>query len=212
MAALQILIGLIISKIEEVHDYIQVVFSDGTTLSIFNTYVYDGELVTGIEGRKVKSVEESADRVLIIFDNGKAISVGLKDGDYNGPEAMVLKQEGKSPVVWSQVNAAKGAGEFVDLTSSARRRHTLDGDATGGGHRPGTGKPGKSEFPAGRSDDNIIHDIYDIATDPTISSIAGRGGRTITNGTRNGVDIRVIQERNGDIVTGFPTNTPRNPR
>jgi len=101
MAALQILIGLIISKIEEVHDYIQVVFSDGTTLSIFNTYVYDGELVTGIEGRKVKSVEESADRVLIIFDNGKAISVGLKDGDYNGPEAMVLKQEGKSPVVWS---------------------------------------------------------------------------------------------------------------
>lgn len=101
MAALQILIGLIISKIEEVHDYIQVVFSDGTTLSIFNNYVYDGELITGIEGRKVKSVEESGDRVLIIFDNSEAISIGLKDEDYNGPEAMVLNQEGKSPVVWS---------------------------------------------------------------------------------------------------------------
>ncbi len=103
-------------------------------------------------------------------------------------------------------------GDFVDLTTSARRRHILDGDRTGGGHRPGTGQPGKSEFPAGRSDDSIMHDISDIATDPTLRSRAGRGGRTITDGTRNGVDIRVIQERNGDIVTGFPTNTPRNPR
>ena len=107
---------------------------------------------------------------------------------------------------------AKKTGDFVDLTTSARRKHILDGDATGGGHRPGTGKPGKSEFPAGRSDDSIMHDISDIATDPTLKSKLGRGGRTITDGTRNGVDIRVIQERNGDIVTGFPTNVPRNPR
>ena len=106
----------------------------------------------------------------------------------------------------------KGAGDFVDLTTPARRKHILDGDATGGGHRPGTGKPGKSEFPAGRPDDSIIHDISDIATDPALKSRPGRGGRTITDGTRNGVDMRVIQERNGDIVTGFPTNTPRNPR
>jgi len=101
MAALQVLIGLIISKIEEVYDYTQVVFSDGTTLSIFNNYVYDGGPITGIEGKKVKSVEEFGDRVLIILDDGKAISVGIKDDDYNGPEAMVLRQEGKSPVVWS---------------------------------------------------------------------------------------------------------------
>ena len=106
----------------------------------------------------------------------------------------------------------KGADEFVDLTTPARRRHILDGDATGGGHRAGTGRPGKSEFPAGRSDDSIIHDISDIATDPTLKSIPGRGGRTITDGTRNGVDIRVIQGPNGEIITGFPTNTLRNPR
>jgi len=30
-----------------------------------------------------------------------------------------------------------------------RRTHILDGDETGGGHRHGTGKPGKTEFPAG---------------------------------------------------------------
>ncbi len=98
------------------------------------------------------------------------------------------------------------------MTSSARRKHILDGDATGGGHRPGAGRSGKSEFPTGRSDDSIMHDISDIATDPDLTSRAGRGGRKITDGTRNGVDIRVVQERNGDIVTGFPTNTPRNPK
>ena len=59
-----------------------------------------------------------------------------------------------------------------------------------------------------RSRANIQH----ASTAPTLKSKLGRGGQTITDGTRNGVDIRVIQERNGDIVTGFPTNVPRNPR
>ena len=101
MAALQILIGLIIGKIEEVHDYIQIVFSDGTTLSIFNNYVYDGGSVLSLEGKEVKSVDKSGDSILIVFDDGRSISVGLNDDDYNGPEAMVLKLEGKYPVVWN---------------------------------------------------------------------------------------------------------------
>ena len=101
MAALQILIGLIIGKIEEVHDYIQVVFSDGTTLSIFNNYVCDAGSILSIEGKTVRSVEESDSSVVIYFEGGKSLSIGLNDDDYNGPEAMVLRQEGKSPVVWN---------------------------------------------------------------------------------------------------------------
>ena len=101
MAALQILIGLTISKIEEVHDYVQIVFCDGTTLSIFNNYVYDGGSIVGLEGKASNSVEESGDGVLIVFNDGKSFSVGLKDDDYNGPEAMVLRHQGKSPVVWN---------------------------------------------------------------------------------------------------------------
>lgn len=105
----------------------------------------------------------------------------------------------------------RGGSDYVDLASLQRREHILDGDATGGGHRPGTGKPGKSEFPQGWSDDKIMHEISDIATDPNYISRVGRGGRKITDGNRNGVDIRVVQESNGDIVSGFPTNVPRNP-
>lgn len=87
----------------------------------------------------------------------------------------------------------------------------MDGDATGGGHRAGTGIPGKSEFPASWSDDQVMHHISDIATDPAATRTAGRGGRTVVTGTRDGVDITVVIGRDGSIVTGFPTNVPRNP-
>jgi hypothetical protein len=63
------------------------------------------------------------------------------------------------------VVAAKSGDEFVDLASASRRRHILDGEVRpngsfGGGHRPGTGFPNKSEFPAGWSDDRIMHAIF----------------------------------------------------
>lgn len=47
----------------------------------------------------------------------------------------------------------------------SRRVHILDGDRTGGGHRAGAGR-GKSEFPAGWSDDEIIDGINDVVNDP----------------------------------------------
>lgn len=97
------------------------------------------------------------------------------------------------------------------LVDEEGARHILDGDATGGGHRAGTGISGKSEFPPSWSDEKILGEISDVATDPNSATSAGRGGRIITDGTRDGVDIRVVQEPGGRIVTGFPTNLPRNP-
>ena len=102
--------------------------------------------------------------------------------------------------------------EHVDLTDPRGREHILDGDATGGGHRHGTGNPGKSEFPEDWSDDKVIGEISDIATDPNADSRVQSNGRRATTGERDGVEIKVIQEENGRIVTGFPTNQPRNPR
>jgi len=113
--------------------------------------------------------------------------------------------------------AVKETEELVDLASAERRRHVLDGEARadgshGGGHRPGTGFPGKSEFPAGWSDDKIMHEISDVATDP--KSVVNRvqaGGRDVfLRGTRDGVEIEVLM-RNGQIWTGYPVNLPRNP-
>lgn len=102
-----------------------------------------------------------------------------------------------------------GADEFVDLASAARRNHILYGDATGGGHL-WPGLPGKTPFPKEWSADRVMHEISDVATDPSSIFRPGRGGSTIATGTRDGVDIRVIL-RDGDIITGYPTNLPRNP-
>lgn len=123
-----------------------------------------------------------------------------------------LEQAAETQICARPSGGAKKADGYVDLASPQRRRHILDGDATGGGHRPGTAEPGKSEFPKGWSDDKIMHEISDVATDPNAAARVGHGGRTITEGTRDGIDIRVIQEHNGDIVSGFPTNVPRNIR
>ena len=106
-------------------------------------------------------------------------------------------------------------GEYVDLTDAQGKAHILDGEVRpdgsySGGHRPGTGYSGKSEFPKGWSDEKILHEISDVATDPAAVRTAQGPNTQIVTGTRGGVEIKVVV-RNGRIVTGYPTNTPRNP-
>ena len=111
--------------------------------------------------------------------------------------------------------AVDESDEFVDLVDPDRRSHILDGDATGGGHRHGTGKPGESEFPAHWSDDEIMHHISDVATDPKAipgannsTLMFGRNGQPIRNtytGIRDGVMIKVVVEpATGRIISGYP--------
>jgi len=90
-----------------------------------------------------------------------------------------------------------------------RRKHILEGDKTGGGHRPGAGKRGKSEFPADWSDDKIIQEIEDIANDPATEAQPS-GDRLVKTGTRDGVEIKVVIDPDGEIVTGYPENAPSN--
>ena len=107
--------------------------------------------------------------------------------------------------------------DFVDLTTPEVRRHILDGEVRpdgtfSGGHRPGTGHPGKTEFPADWSDDRIIHAVSDIATDPNARVIepgnpSNPRSTRVVEGVRDGVVIRVFI-RDGQIRTGFPRSGP----
>ena len=101
MTALQMLISLLVQKIEVVHDYVQILFSDGTKLTVFNNYIYDGDTIQGIVGTKVVSVEESDVSIVITFDDLLSLSISLSPDDFNGPEAMVLRREGEPTVVWN---------------------------------------------------------------------------------------------------------------
>jgi len=58
-----------------------------------------------------------------------------------------------------------------------------------------------------------MNTISDIATDPTAwENAVTQGSRTILSGTVDGVDVRVVVDtQTGEIITGYPTNLPRNP-
>ena len=138
------------------------------------------------------------------------LAAGSADGER---ERTRLNRDGDLPV--ASRSAAESESGLVNLASEARTSHILDGEVRpngsfGGGHRAGTGFPKKSEFPASWSDDQIMHNISDVATDPASVFRPGRGGDVFGTGTRGGIDIEVLL-RNDEIWTGYPTNVPRNP-
>jgi hypothetical protein len=100
----------------------------------------------------------------------------------------------------------EASGQRVKV-SPDRRAHILEGDATGGGHRHGGGSPGKSEFPSDWSDDKIIEEVENVANDPASRRTVQPNGRIRVEGTRDGVDIRVIIDADGtSIRTAHPIN------
>lgn len=98
-----------------------------------------------------------------------------------------------------------------------RRIHILDGDGLGnGGHAPGTGIPGKTEFPESWDDDKIIDEILDVARNPDSIPPPTRQdhGTWMVTGTRDGVKVTVIIGDGGEVISGFPESGPgvvRNP-
>ncbi|PPI54051.1 EndoU domain-containing protein, partial [Rathayibacter toxicus] len=111
--------------------------------------------------------------------------------------------------------------QYVNLASTERTEHILDGELTdkgtwSGGHRA-PGKPGKTPFPEDWSDEKIMHYISDIATDPTLAlkpknktdignfTKEGLPARFIVEGERESVKIRVVIELAGEgIITAHP--------
>jgi len=113
------------------------------------------------------------------------------------------------------------ADDFVDLASPKRGNHILYGDNSGGGHKFRI-ENDKGKFPEGRSDDQIMHYVSDIATDPSLKwkrsepdskpSVfgkyyyqSGRPRRFTAEGVRDGVGIKVVVEPAGEgIITAYP--------
>ena len=86
-----------------------------------------------------------------------------------------------------------------------RRTHILDGDAFGGGHRHGTGKPGKTEFPASWSDEKILDTLLDAARRPDRApQRQERNGNWVTRGTRDDVEVVAIVAGDGRVWSGWP--------
>jgi hypothetical protein len=85
-----------------------------------------------------------------------------------------------------------------------RARHILDGEGRSGGHRYGTGIPGKTEFPSSWSDADILEAIRQVAGNGTVDRPAHRGGDLVIVGAVNGVTIEVVVQPNGEVRTAYP--------
>ena len=107
---------------------------------------------------------------------------------------------------WDSIDAEdRPPAEAIRVTPD-RRTHILDGEPDGGGgHRHGTGKPGKTEFPASWDDEKVIDTIVDVARRPDMPpQHQQRNDRLVLRGTRDDVEIVVIIERDGRIWTSWP--------
>lgn len=89
-------------------------------------------------------------------------------------------------------------------TTPERTKHILDGDSWGGGHRHGTGKPGKTEFPAGWDDDKIIGNVRDVARAPGDLPVFQPNHRWRVHGLRDDVGITVVVLPDGRIWSAWP--------
>jgi hypothetical protein len=178
----------------------------GTTTVGAATYTSDGPAIARIEAPSFEAVSFVAAPLFWARAGSASPSV---DGRRTSTTPLAL------------VVATNTADDLVDLASPARRTHILDRDATGGGHRWPGASPDKTPFPQGWSDDEIMHAVSDVATDPSLTprNVTGPPGSLKTNagnparqevfGYRNGVCIRVITEPLGEgIITAHPIIGP----
>jgi len=90
--------------------------------------------------------------------------------------------------------------------------HILYGDSTGGGHKYGTGKPCKSEFPKNWESKKIISTIRKLVANDNLNWEQQNNGYYVAETEEGSLNIRIVMNKEkGEVVTAYPTNTPRNP-
>ena len=75
----------------------------------------------------------------------------------------------------------------------------------GGGHGSGRGIPGKTEYPAGWSDDEAMDLVLDVAQSPA-GAVEQPDGTFRAWGVRDEVELRVIVTQLGHLVTAYPVS------
>jgi len=121
---------------------------------------------------------------------------------------------GLTGTAWDTAAGPHPTPGAIHLTSQ-QATHILTGDRSGGGHAPGTGLPGKTEFPQGWTGAAITAAALSVARDPQTLQRSRVTDRWEATGVRDGVRIRVVVRDDGFIVTAIPLDgqgVVRNPK
>jgi hypothetical protein len=113
--------------------------------------------------------------------------------------------EGTKRSGWDGISSDERPDLDALRITSERTTHILDGDKNGGGHRHGTGKPGKTEFPASWNDRKIIDSLLNVARRPDQTpGFQERNSRWLARGTRDDVEIVAVVTRDACVWSGWP--------
>jgi hypothetical protein len=98
---LNTILSLPIVSVIEIHDYLQIFFSNGAILNLFNKYSYkaNDSRICSLVGSFVTQLTQNQQNICISFSNGSELIIGLSYDDYNGPEALELIRKGEKPIV-----------------------------------------------------------------------------------------------------------------
>ena len=122
-------------------------------------------LASGLVGPSSVSAKTPCTPQNRVWENSAGM---LQSRPVQTPQSLELQREnsvGRYDSAAGDTLAAKGE-PHLNLTDAKGQQHILEGGATGGGHGPGRGVPGKSEFPRSWSDGRVLNEVSDIATDP----------------------------------------------
>lgn len=97
MNSLDKLVGQRLDRLEELHDYVQMFFSD-YTLNIYN----EMEWTPGAGASKVVvSVREDSDEIELVFSDASILRIDLRPRAWRGPEALGLYRGSDCVMVWT---------------------------------------------------------------------------------------------------------------
>lgn len=111
-----------------------------------------------------------------------------------------------SSSAWDQPGTAdhpeRPGTDHIRITPE-RLTHILDGDEHGGGHRHGTGIPGKCEFPREWDDDQIAAAILHTAARPQYVRQKPSGGWEVSR-MHDDVTVWAVVRNDGRVWTAYP--------
>lgn len=101
MSALEAILESEVQRTEIINDYLQIYFTNGSILNIYNSYTVRNGKLEEIKGKKLCTVLENDMKVELIFCDSSSINIDLTSEAYNGPEAIQLIRDGHPTVIWN---------------------------------------------------------------------------------------------------------------
>jgi len=99
---LQTLVNTDLTSITFIHDYLQLGFSNGSGLTINNSYTWSTQNHVSVIGSKVTNVKEETDQITLKFSNGEYLKISMRPEDFSCPEAILFYTENSTvPIVWN---------------------------------------------------------------------------------------------------------------